>query len=175
MAHTGGPARQRGRILTIATLAVAASGVAAALIVADQRVAGAVAALVSGSALLLSGIRSAETADAGSRFADSLAERFVDAIVIGTLAWVATPESPGVSAAALTALVSSYIASYLRTKALGLGFRVDEALWLRSARISFVALGILGDSAPALLVATAISLQAIIVRTAAVARQKESR
>jgi hypothetical protein len=159
----------------ISTLAVVAAVISAVLVVADLHVAGTVVALVSASALLLSGIKGADATDARLRFADSLAERGVDAVILGTLAWVAVPEKPGMAAAALTALVASYLASYLRARALGLGFHVEEAPWFRSARLTFVALGILGDSAPALLVATAISLQAIIVRTAAVARQKESR
>jgi hypothetical protein len=175
MAQTGSPARQRGRVLTVTMLAVAAAVVSGALIVADQRVAGFLAALVSGSALLLSGIKAADAADAGLRFADSMAERAVDAVVLGTLAWVAVPENLAVAAAALIALITSYIASYLKARALGLGFRVEETPMFQPARMAFVALGILGASAPALFVATAVSLQAIIVRSAAVARQKEGR
>jgi hypothetical protein len=176
MAQTGSPARQRGRILTISALAVLAAVVSAVLIAVDERIGGFVGALVSGSALLLSGVKVAETGDARLRFADSLAERAVDAVILGTVAWVAFPEKPSVAAAALAALVISYLASYLRARAVGLGFRVEETLLLRPARMAFVALGILEASAlGALWVATVISLQAIIVRAAAVARQKEGR
>lgn len=176
MAQTGSPARQRGRILTISSLALAAAIASAVLVVVDQRLAGFVAALGSGVGLLLSGVKVAGSGDAKLRFADSLAERAVDAVILGTVAWVAFPENTGVAAAALAALVTSYLASYLRARAVGLGFRVGEPPLLRPARMALVALGIVEATAlGALWVATAISLQAIIVRAAAVARQKESR
>lgn len=176
MAQTGSPARQRGRILTISSLTLAAAIASAVLVVVDQRLASFVAALGSGVGLLLSGVKVAEAGDARLRFADSLAERLVDAVILGTVAWVAFPENTGVAVAALAALVSSYLASYLRARAVGLGFRVEEPLLLRPVRMAFVALGMIEAAAlGALWVATAISFQAIIIRATAVARQKESR
>jgi hypothetical protein len=156
-------------------IALAAAVVAAILVVEDEQVSGFLAALGAGSTLFLAGAKVSDTADARLRFADSVAERMVDAVILGTLAWVAFPEEPEVAAAALAALVTSYLASYLRARAIGLGFRVEETLLQRPARLIFVALGILEQALGALWVATAISLQAIIVRAVAVARQKESR
>jgi hypothetical protein len=175
VAQTGSPARQRGLVLSLLAIAVAVAVVAAVLVVWDERSAGFLAAIGAGSALFLAGAKAAETSDARLRFADSVAERIVDAVILGTLAWVAFPEEPEVATAALAALVTSYLASYLRARAAGLGFRVEETLLQRPARLIFVALGILDRALGALWVATAISLQAIIVRAVAVARQKESR
>jgi hypothetical protein len=177
MAETGNPARKRSLVLFLSALATAAAVLSAVLVVVDQRVAGFVAALGSGSALLLAGAKTDETQDARLRFADSLAERTVDAVILGTLAWVAFPEAPGVAAAALVALVASYLASYLRARAVGLGFVVEDALLMRPLRMTFVALGLLDHPAAqiALWAATAVSLQMIIVRAVAVGRQKEPR
>lgn len=177
MAETGNPARKRSLVLFLSALATAAAVLSAVLVVVDLRVAGFIAALVSGSILQLAGVKAAETPDARLRFADSLAERTVDAVILGTLAWVAFPEEPGAAAAALVALVASYLASYLRARAVGLGFVVEETPLVRPLRMTFVALGLLDDPAAqiALWVATAVSLQTIIVRAVAVARQKEPR
>ncbi|HZA26871.1 MAG TPA: hypothetical protein VE915_04370 [Actinomycetota bacterium] len=176
MAQTGSPARQRGLVLSLTTFAVAAAVIAAVLVVLNERFVGFLAALGAGSALFLAGAKAAEAADARLRFSDSLAERLVDAVILGTVAWVAFPERAAVAAAALAALVVSYLASYLRARAVGLGFRVEETLLTRPARMTFVALGVLDAPAlGALWIATAISLQAVIVRAVAVARQKESR
>lgn len=176
MAQTGSPARRRGLVLTLLAIALAAAVAAAVLVVENERFAGFLAALGAGSALLLAGAKVSETADPKMRFADSLAERAVDVVILGTLAWVAFPDEQEVAAAALAALVASYLASYLRARAMGLGFRVEEPLLQRPARLTFVALGILDEPAlGALWVATAISVQAVIVRAVAVARQKESR
>jgi hypothetical protein len=177
MAETGNPARKRSLVLFLSALAIASASLSAILVVVDQRVAGFVAALGSGSALLLAGAKADDTQDARLRFADSLAERTVDAVILGTLAWVAFPEAPGVAAAALVALVASYLASYLRARAVGLGFVVEDALLVRPLRMTFVALGLLDHNAAqiALWAATAVSLQTIIVRAVSVARQKEPR
>jgi hypothetical protein len=176
MAETGSPTRQRGLILTLSALALAAAIVSAALLAVDERLPSFLVALGSGGALLLSGVKAAEAQDTRVRFADSVAERMVDAVLLGTLAMVAIPDEGAVAAAAVAALVASYLASYLRARAAGLGFRVEETPLERPIRMIFVALGLLGPAAlGALWVATAISFQSIIVRAIAVARQRESR
>jgi hypothetical protein len=174
MAQPGSPARQRGLILALLAIALFASVGAAILVVAEERLAGFLVVLCAGSALLLAGEKTSESSDARLRFADSLVDRTVDAVILGTVVWVAFPEKTEVAAAALAALVAAYLASYLRARAVGLGFRVEETLLQRSARMPFVALSVLEAPAlAALWVATAISLQAVIVRARTVARQRE--
>lgn len=175
MAQPGSPARQRGLIVSLLAIALVASVGAAVLVVAEERLAGFLAALGAGSALLLAGVKTSESSDARLRFADSLVDRTVDAVILGTVVWAAFPEKTEVAAAGLAALVAAYLASYLRARAVGLGFRVEETLLQRSVRIPFVALSVLDAPAlAALWVATAISLQAVIVRARAVNRQRES-
>lgn len=176
MAQPGSPARQRGLVLSLLAIALLAAVVAAVLVVANERLAGFLVALGAGGFLLLAAVRVSESSDARLRFADSLADRAVDAVILGTVVWAAFPEKPEVAAAALAALVTSYLASYLRARAIGLGFRVEETLLQRSVRMPFVALSVLEVPAlAALWVATAISIQAIIVRVRDVARQREPR
>jgi hypothetical protein len=176
MSRTGNPTRRSRLVLLLSALAVAAATVSAVLVVLDERLAGFLVALGSGSALLLSGAKISESREGRDRFVDSLAERVVDAVILATLAWVAFPERAAVAAAALTALVASYLASYIRARAVGLGFRVEETLLQRGLRMIFVALGILEAPAlGALWLASAISLQVLIVRAVAVRRQTEAR
>lgn len=176
MAELGSPPRQPGLVLSASAIALAAAILSAVLVVNDQRVGGFSAALVAACLLIVVGRSVKGTGDGKLRFAASLAEQGVDAIILGTLAWVAFPADPHVAAAALAALVASYLASYLRARAVGLGFRLEEALLLRFARMALVALGILDAFAPiSLWVATGLSAQTIMVRAAAVARQKEPR
>jgi hypothetical protein len=176
VAQPGSPARQRGLVLSLLAIALLAAVVAAVLVVTNERLPGFLVALGAGGFLLLAGVRVSESSDARLRFADSLADRAVDAVILGTVVWAAFPEQPEVAAAALAALVASYLASYLRARAVGLGFRVEESFLQRSVRMPFVALSILEVPAlAALWVATAISVQAIIVRVRDVARQRERR
>lgn len=175
MAQPGSPARQRGLIVSLLAIALVASVGAAVLVVAEERLAGFLAALGAGSALLLAGVKTSESSDARLRFADSLVDRTVDAVILGTVVWTAFPERTEVAAAGLAALVAAYLASYVRARAVGLGFGVEETVLQRSVRIPFVALSVLdGPALAALWVATAISLQTVIVRARAVSRQRES-
>ena len=156
-------------------IALLAAVVAAFLVAANERLPGFLVAIGAGGVLLLTALRVSESSDARLRFADSLAQGAVDAVILGTVVWAAFPEKSEVAAAALVALVTSYLASYLRARAMALGFRVEETLLHRSVRMPFVALSILEAPAlAALWVATAISVQAIIVRVRDVARQRES-
>ncbi len=174
MAETGSPPRQGTLVVSFSVLALAAAVACGVLLAVDQRLAAFIAALGAGTLLVFVGWKARQTRDPRLRFADSLAERGVEAVILGTLAWTALPEEPGVAAAALAALVTSYLASYLRARALGLRFRVEEALLLRSVRVAFVGLAVLGPAAQiSLLVVAGVSVQAIVLRAATVARQKE--
>src|ERR671919_478319 len=68
------------------------------------------------------------------------------------------------SAAALSALVLGYLATYMRAKATGLGFMVEESLIARGIRIGLVVLGLAWRDAlgPALWAASAVSLFSVL-------------
>src|SRR5918992_1177060 len=94
---------------------------AADLVLANERLASLPAALGAGSILLLAAVKVSESSDPRVRFADSVAERAVDAVILSAVIWSAFPEATEVAAAALAALVASYLASYLRARSVGLG------------------------------------------------------
>jgi hypothetical protein len=167
-----GPAVEAG--LLAATILGAAGG-AALVLTGRSEVAGLLAA-VAGVASVLSGVRARRSGQPRLVFADHAAERVMEALLFGALAWRATPEAPWTAGASLAALVSSYLASYLPAKATGLGFRVTERLPWRSVRLSLVAVGLLvGNLLPAALwVAAAVSLEPVVRHGVTVARQREA-
>jgi hypothetical protein len=158
-------------------LVVALAGAAgtATLILASRPVlAGGVAALAVGASIL-AGLWARASAAPRLVFADHAVERLVEAALFGAIAWAAVPESPWTAAAALTALVASYVASYLATKAIGLGFELHERLPYRSVRPLCAVAGLLfPDALPvALWAAAAISLDPVVRHGLSVSRQRE--
>lgn len=133
------------------------------------------ATLAAGGLLTLAGVKARDPGSPRLRFADAVTDRAVDALVLGAAAWSALPGEPGRAAAAVAALALSNVASYLRARAAGLGFRVDEPLYARPGRLSFVAIGVLEgpEAQGALWVAAAVSLLGIVAGAAAVSRQRE--
>src|ERR671918_703772 len=124
-----------------------AAGAAAALVLTDRWPLAALATAVAAAAVTVTGRRAKYTEDRRLTFADSAAERTGDAVVLAAVAW-ATIEEPAVSAAALSALVLGYLATYMRAKATGLGFMVEESLIARGSRIGLVVLGLAWRDAP---------------------------
>ncbi|MGH2674435.1 MAG: hypothetical protein ACRDKA_11500 [Actinomycetota bacterium] len=155
-------------------LILAAAGAAAALVLAERRVEAGVATAVAAAAVTITGRRAKYTRDRRLTFADSAAERTGDAVLLGAVAWT-TIDEPAVSGAALSALVLGYLATYIRAKATGLGFAVQESLIARGVRIGLVVLGLAWRSAlgPALWAASAVSLFSVLRESVEVARQRE--
>jgi hypothetical protein len=85
------------------------------------------------------------------------------------------PDEPWTAGAALTALVASYLASYLTAKAIGLGFEVHERLPYRSVRPLLAVIGMLIPEIlhAALWAAAVISLESVVRHGWSVARQQE--
>ena len=150
------------------------AGAAAALVLTGRWVAAGVATAVAAAAVTLSGRRAKYTEDRRLTFADAAAERTGDAVLLAAVAW-ATIEEPATSGAALAALVLAYLATYMRAKATGLGFGVQESLIARGVRIGLVVLGLVWRDAlgPALWAASAVSLFSVIREAVEVGRQRE--
>jgi hypothetical protein len=112
------------------------------------------------------------------RFSGTVAERIGDAAILGAVAWVSVDEDPWMAAAALTALATAYLAAYVRAKATGLGFQVEDPVAERGIRFLVLAVGI-SQGGPvlfgALWVAVLISLQAFVREAARIGRQPEAR
>ncbi|HEX9890581.1 MAG TPA: hypothetical protein VGB28_00780 [Actinomycetota bacterium] len=107
-------------------------------------------------------------------FADSAVERLGDAALLAAVAWARLPEEPRVGAAALVALVASYLASYLRARSVGLGFDLEESTVDRAVLLGALSLGLVTGLVEAGLWASAgWSVVVIGRRTAEVASQGE--
>ncbi|HYH28537.1 MAG TPA: hypothetical protein VEA19_07175 [Actinomycetota bacterium] len=158
--------------LLVASVGIAAQA-SALILVGERRVAGALAAVV-GIALVAAGRSARRNGAPRLLFADSVAERTADALLLGAVAWVALPQSPWVGGGALVALVASYLASYLRARSVGLGFSLEESTVDRAVLLAALAAGlVLGLEEVGLWSAAAFSFSVTIKRAIEVARQKE--
>lgn len=172
--HAGaGPAT----VLVILVLGVALGALSAVLILLDLPVGAGVAVAGAGVALVLAGVWSRDLDSPRVAFADAALERVVDASILGSVAWVGLEVAPRLAAAALAALAASYLASYLRAKATGLGFPVGESTLVRAARWSVVAAGLVVPAIleVALWTATGISVAVLAGEVNSVARRREER
>lgn len=147
-------------------VAVALAGGAAALVVLDAPLFAGASVAAAGGALVVS----ASWARGSPRltFADAAVERVLDAVVLGAVAWAALPGRPLTTAGALVALAASYLASYLRAKAVGLGFPLQDRAAVRAMRWGIVGLGLLIP--PALTAALWVAAGASFVHLALEAR-----
>lgn len=173
----GGPAVHPAVPLAVLAAAAVAAAGAAALVLADRPIAAGVGTALGGALLVVVSVRSRAGGPSRVAFADATVERALDAVVLGAVAWAGLPHRPMVTGAALAALASSYLASYLRAKATGLGFPITGRPEVRAARWLMVSVGLL---APPLLVgalwtAAAISVVRLVGQTATVARRREQR
>jgi hypothetical protein len=155
--------------------ALISAAAAATLIIVGRTVAAGLLGAVAVGASILAGLGARGAREPRLVFADHAVERLVEAALFGAVAWEAVPEEPLVAGAAVSALVASYLASYLTAKATGLGFEVRERLPYRSVRPLLAVVGLLFPDVlgPALWAATAISLEPVIRHGLSVARQRE--
>ena len=156
-------------------ISVTASVAAAALVVLGPFRIGGAAAVVAVGASILAGLSAKRSGAARLVFADHAVERVLEASLFGSVAWAAMPSAPWTAAAALTALIASYLASYLTAKAIGLGFEVHERLPYRSVRPLLAVVGLLVPAIldAALWAAAVISLEPVVRHGTSVARQRE--
>ena len=156
-------------------ISVVASAAAAFLVVAGRSQVGGAAAIVAVGASILAGLGAKRSGAARLVFADHALERVLEASLFGSVAWAAIPSRPWTAGAALTALIASYLASYLTAKAIGLGFEVHERLPYRSARPLLAVIGLLVPQIldAALWAAALISLEPVVRHGSSVARQRE--
>lgn len=146
---------------TVSSVAVAsaAGGAATYLVVAGAlRLAGVLAA-AAGAAFVAADRLGAAEGPGRAGFAGAVAERVVDAALLGALTWEVLPGEPRAGAAALLALSASYLSSYVATKAEGLGFAVEPSPGARPLRALALSLGLVtGGVEAGLWAASAVSL-----------------
>jgi len=146
--------------LLVAAVAFVALGAWFAL---DGRDPAAGVAVLVGLALLVGGGRSARAMGSPGVMA-----------LLAAIAWSRLDVAPRVATAALIALVTSYLASYLRAKSTGLGFDLEESMVDRSVLLGAPAVGLVGGLVePGLWVAVAWSSIVAVKRAFEAATQGE--
>jgi hypothetical protein len=167
------PARPAAVLATLAPAVLAAGAGAWLVLVGEERWAGA-ATVLAGAAALAADVRIRRIGSARSTFAGSLAERAVDAVLLGALAWELMPTEPRAGVAALVALSAAFVATYVGAKATGLGFRIREPASLQPLRVAAVAAGLLAGAVEGgLWAAAAVSLGGLVAGSIQVAGQEE--
>jgi hypothetical protein len=159
----------------VALLGLLAAGGASALVLAGQPLPAGVLTVAAGTAFVVASLRAVHPR---ARFTEAVTERIGDAVILGAMAWVSVNEDAWIAGSALAALATAYLAAYLRAKAVGLGFRVEEPIAERA--LHFVVLGVgVTQEGPVLLgalwLAVLISSQALVREAARVGRQTEAR
>lgn len=165
--------------ITIAGVLVQAG--AAYLIVEGRLVAAGFVTIAAGAADLLDGAV-AKARGEPTRFGallDSTTDRFSDALFFAPVAWlygvapdVASHDEPWVAAAALAALVFTFLVSYVKARAESLGFECNVGFAERFERLVLMVAGLVFGILPAAIVALlAASAFTFVQRMVHVARQ----
>ncbi len=134
-----------GTAITRASLVVGGASAAVAGVLIVDREPELAAACAAGSAvvLLIGGHRANHGAGGPTdRMLDELMDRWWDATVLGTIAWVARTADARIAIAALVALCLSALSSYVRARGASLSYSVEESHVTRGIRY---ALGVGGS------------------------------
>lgn len=167
-----------GTAITRATLIVGVALVvfAGSEVITRRPGSGAVAAGLSGILLLIGGNRANHGAGGPTdRMLDSLGDRVWDGVMLASIGWVARLAAPSVAAGALIALGASFLSAYVRAKGASLGYAVEESHVTRGIRYALIAAGLgFGWLGWTVWATAAISILAVVVRTAQVAREERA-
>ncbi len=167
-----------GTALTRATLivGVALSGVAGFEVIARSLKTGAITAGMAGALLLVGGNRANHGAGGPTdRMLDTLGDRVWDGVMLASIAWVARLAEPPVAAGALLAIGASFLSAYVRAKGASLGYAVEESHVTRGIRYALIAAGLgFGWLGWTVWAAASVSVLAVVVRTAQVAREERA-
>lgn len=130
--------------------------VTAALIVRGRLPAAGLVAIAAGAADLADGAV-AKARGLQSRFGallDSSADRASDALVFGALAWLYSgrPDERWKAMLALATLVASFLVSYVKARAEGLGYECNVGIVERAERMILIIVGLLFGIVPVVLV-----------------------
>lgn len=130
----------------------------------------------SGILLLIGGNRANHGAGGPTdRMLDSLGDRVWDGVMLASIGWVARLATPSIAAGALLALGASFLSAYVRAKGASLGYAVEESHVTRGIRYALVAAGLgFGWLGWTVWAAASVSVLAVVVRTAQVAREERA-
>jgi hypothetical protein len=170
---SGGRARSGTFFLLLAVPLAAAAAAAAFILAGEPLGAGASVAAAGG---FLEAPRLPASRSPRLLLVQAVAERVVEAVLFGAIAWEALPAEPRLAGAAITALGVSYLRAYLQVRSEGLGFEVTLPAWFRAAPLSFLALGLLTGAVEVFLWAlVGFSTVVLTLEAIQVGRQREPR
>jgi hypothetical protein len=159
-------------ILTVGALLAALT---AWLVIAREPEQAAAAAMGSAVMLLVGGHRANHGAGGPTdRMLDELLDRVWDGVVLGSMAWVARTDDPGVAIAALLALCLSALSAYVRARGASLGYSVEESHLTRGLHYALIVAALGFGLSWVLWIAVAVSTLAVVVRTSQVAREERA-
>lgn len=164
----------------VTVLGLVVQAFVAYLIVADRLVAAGIVAIAAGLLDTLDGAiaKARNMTTPFGALLDSTIDRLSDALVFVPIAWLYLTEEPyadrqWVAALALATVVLSFLVSYVKARAEGLGFECNVGLVERAERLGLVIIGLVFNRVlPAILVLlTAASLFTLAQRLVHVRRQ----
>jgi phosphatidylglycerophosphate synthase len=169
---------------TITVAGVLVQGAAAWAIVAGRLVVAGLLAIVAAVADTIDGAVAKardESRSLGALY-DSTADRLSDALFFAPVAWLygfstdpARRDQRWVAALALAALVTSFLVSYVKARAEGLGFECNVGIAERAERLILMILGLLLNLVPlVLIVLAALAALTVVQRLWYVRRQAQS-
>lgn len=164
-----------GTAITRSTLSVGGllAALTAWLVIAREPELAAAAALCSAVLLLIGGHRANHGAGGPTdRMLDELLDRVWDGAVLGSMAWVARTDDPGVAIASLLALCLSALSAYVRARGASLAYSVEESHLTRGLHYALVVAALGLGLQWVLWVAVVVSALSVAVRTSQVAREE---
>ena len=164
-----------GTAITRSTLSVGGllAALTAWLVIAREPEQAAAAALCSAALLLIGGHRANHGAGGPTdRMLDELLDRVWDGAVLGSMAWVARTDDPGVAIASLLALCLSALSAYVRARGASLEYSVEESHLTRGLHYALVVAALGFGLQWVLWVAVVVSALSVAVRTSQVAREE---
>jgi CDP-diacylglycerol--glycerol-3-phosphate 3-phosphatidyltransferase len=167
---------------SVTLLGVVIQGVVAWLIIDGQLVTAGVVAVFSAILDVLDGAlaKAKGLVTRFGAFLDSTTDRLSDALFFAPIAWLygVSPDTPAhdepwVAATALVALIASFMVSYVKARAEGLGLEAKVGIAERAERVALVVIALwFNDLLPAILVVlAALSVITVIQRMAHVYKQ----
>ena len=151
--------------VTIVGLAITIAG---ALLLASERPVAALLVLLVGTLADTLDGQLARVAGGGTTFGaflDSTLDRVSDAVLAAAIAWLgAARGDPLLFWAAIVALISSFLVSYVRAKAESMGLRADVGLAPREARLTLllIGIGVWGVLGPFVVFTAAVAIVALL-------------
>lgn len=170
--------RARPGLLFLAFLlmGLAAAVAGASLVVAGlPRIAGLPVA-AAGAALVAAGLLARGAGGPRPLVLHAVGDRLADAAMLAAVAWAAMPDRPREAAAAIVALGASYLPTYVRSRAVSLGFRLPQSLAFRGVSPLLVGAALLaGVVEVGLWTVTAASIGLLGLQVSLLARQGQPR